>query len=162
MHLHPIDKALGDCFQFIPIFLIGFSDGAVLAYTICLGFQGFLNHSNIRVYYGPLRWVIASPQFHHWHHCDQPEAYNKNLSPHLVIFDLLFGTFYLPPDRSLPQNYGAGEPVPDGFWRQLVFPFEGLVRLGRRRREAPEKAASVASCKLLLGRSALGRDASSD
>jgi len=53
VRLHPIDKTLGDCFQFIPIFLLGISSAPILAYTILLGFQGFFNHSNIKVNFGP-------------------------------------------------------------------------------------------------------------
>jgi sterol desaturase/sphingolipid hydroxylase (fatty acid hydroxylase superfamily) len=128
VRLHPLDKVLGDCFQFIPIFLLGFGDGPMLAYTIFLGFQGFLNHSNVKLDYGPLRWVIASPQFHHWHHCNHPEAYDKNFSPHLVIFDLLFGTANIAPPRVLPDVYGVPETVPQGFLGQMVFPFRGGKR----------------------------------
>lgn len=123
VHLHPVDKFLGDCFQFVPIFLAGFADGPILAYTIFLGFQGFLNHSNVAINYGFLRWFIATPQFHHWHHSVDPDAYDKNFSPHLVIFDRLFGTFHLPEDRGLPQAYGVDEEVPEGFWPQLAHPF---------------------------------------
>ncbi|HBZ70163.1 MAG TPA: hypothetical protein DEP35_10680 [Deltaproteobacteria bacterium] len=127
VRLHPVDKILGDCFQFIPIFCLGFASAPLLAYTIVLGFQGFLNHSNTRISFGFLRWIVASPQFHHWHHCDDseayPEAYNKNFAPHFVIFDRLFGTIYLPRDRSMPERYGAPESVPAGFWQQMIYPF---------------------------------------
>jgi sterol desaturase/sphingolipid hydroxylase (fatty acid hydroxylase superfamily) len=68
VRLHPVDKILGDCFQFVPIFLLGFSDAPLLVYTIFLGFQGFLNHSNVNVKFGFLRWVFVTPEFHHWHH----------------------------------------------------------------------------------------------
>jgi sterol desaturase/sphingolipid hydroxylase (fatty acid hydroxylase superfamily) len=135
VRLHPVDKILGDCFQFIPIFCLGFSGTPVLAYTIFLGFQGFFNHSNIKVDFGPLRWIIASPEFHHWHHCDDAKAHNKNFAPHLVIFDRLFGTAYFPPDRAMPANYGIPEPVPKEFWRQMIAPFghsELIRRVSRR------------------------------
>jgi sterol desaturase/sphingolipid hydroxylase (fatty acid hydroxylase superfamily) len=122
VRLHPIDKILGDCFQFIPIFCLGFDTLPLLYYTIFLGFQGFLNHSNIRVSLGPLRWLLVSPEFHHWHHGKDPRAYNKNFAPHLVIFDLLFGTAYVPADRSLPDRYGVGDTTPDGFYAQMVQP----------------------------------------
>ncbi len=126
VRLHPIDKIFGDCFQFILIFLLGFASAPLLAYTIFLGFQGFLNHSNTRINFGFLRWMIASPQFHHWHHCDDPEAYNKNFAPHLVIFDRLFGTIYLPRERSMPERYGVPESVPAGFWSQMIYPFRSI------------------------------------
>jgi sterol desaturase/sphingolipid hydroxylase (fatty acid hydroxylase superfamily) len=122
VRLHPLDKIMGDCFQFIPIFALGFGAGPVLAYTIFLGFQGFFNHSNIRFSFGPLRWVIANPQFHHWHHCNDLKYLNRNFSPHLVIFDHLFGTFYLPPDRREPDSYGIPEEIPERFWEQMISP----------------------------------------
>jgi len=123
VRLHPLDKFMGDCFQFVPIFCIGFSNGVLLAYTVALGIQGFLNHSNIRLNYGPLRWIIANPHFHHWHHCNHPQAYDRNFAPHLVIFDLLFGTALIPPERSMPKVYGVREAVPAGFWGQMIYPF---------------------------------------
>ena len=130
VRLHPVDKLLGDCFQFIPIFSFGFGSGPLLAYTIFLGFQGFLNHSNINLNYGPLRWIIASPQFHHWHHSIDPKLYNKNFSPHLIVFDFLFGTLYLPPDRSVPANYGVPDQVPQDFWGQIIFPLRRRTTSG--------------------------------
>jgi sterol desaturase/sphingolipid hydroxylase (fatty acid hydroxylase superfamily) len=126
VRLHPIDKLLGDCFQFIPLFFLGFATAPLLAYTIFLGFQGFLNHSNIKLNYGPLRWLIASPEFHHWHHGSDPKAHDRNFSPHLVIFDLLFGTAYLPPDGSLPEEYGIPDAVPEGFLAQMIYPFRSI------------------------------------
>lgn len=130
VRLHPVDKLLGDCFQFIPIFCLEFADAPLMAYAIFLGFQSFFNHSNIRLDFGPLRWIFASPQFHHWHHCNDPAAYNKNFSPHLVIFDVLFGTIHLPADSSTPERYGIPYPVPEGFLGQMVYPFR---RVGQRR-----------------------------
>jgi sterol desaturase/sphingolipid hydroxylase (fatty acid hydroxylase superfamily) len=127
VHLHPVDKLIGDCFQFVPIFVVGFADAPILAYTIFLGFQGFLNHSNIRLNYGPLRWIVASPEFHHWHHCIDPKAHDRNFSPHLVIFDRLFGTLSFPDDRSFPEAYGVPEKIPDGFWNQLLSPLRSLA-----------------------------------
>jgi lathosterol oxidase len=50
---------------------------------------------------------------------------DKNFAVHLPLLDWLFGTDYQP-DR-WPASYGiAGQrPVPEGFVRQLVYPFRG-------------------------------------
>jgi sterol desaturase/sphingolipid hydroxylase (fatty acid hydroxylase superfamily) len=140
--LHPLDKVLGDCAQFIPIFCLGFGKAPLFVYTIFLGFQGFLNHSNVKVSFGPLRWIIASPAFHHWHHGDDPRAYNKNFAPHLVIFDRLFGTFYLPTDRRMPGTYGLSEAVPEGFWGQLLHPFRKWAAMPAQIRDDAERVTS--------------------
>jgi len=123
VRLHPFDKFLGDCMQCVPIFCIGFADGPMLTYLILLAFQGFLNHSNIKLHFGPFRWVVASPQFHHWHHSSDPRAHNRNFAAHLPIFDLIFGTLYLPPGRAIPAKYGVSDSVPEGLIGQVIYPF---------------------------------------
>jgi sterol desaturase/sphingolipid hydroxylase (fatty acid hydroxylase superfamily) len=67
--------------------------------------------------------VLATPQFHHWHHSAESEAVDKNFAVHLPAIDLVFGTFHLPGDR-WPSRYGLeGDPVPESYPRQLLYPF---------------------------------------
>lgn len=122
VRLHPIDKILGDCVQFIPVLCLGFSENVLFAYIVFLGLHGFLNHSNIRVNIGWLKWLIATPEFHHWHHCTDSQAYDSNFAPHTLIFDRLFGTLYFPKDQH-PQDYGLEKPIPSDYWGQLWYPF---------------------------------------
>jgi sterol desaturase/sphingolipid hydroxylase (fatty acid hydroxylase superfamily) len=123
VRVHPVDKVLSDCLQYIPVLCLGFSSIPLLAFTILLGVQGFLNHSNLRADYGLLRWILVSPQFHHWHHCNDSNSYDKNFAPHLVIFDLLFGTARIQPSKAVPAAYGVTDEVPEGFLDQLIHPF---------------------------------------
>ena len=123
VRVHPVDKILSDCFQVIPTLMLGFSPVPLLAFTAFLGVQGFLIHSNLRLNYGPLRWIVVGPQFHHWHHSNDTRAYDRNFAPHLVVFDLLFGTARLPPSDAMPSSYGVADEVPEGFLSQLIHPF---------------------------------------
>jgi sterol desaturase/sphingolipid hydroxylase (fatty acid hydroxylase superfamily) len=123
VRVHPVDKFFADCIQAVPTFFLGFSPIPLLAFTIFLGFQGFLNHANLQANYGPLRWIVVSPQFHHWHHSNDLGSYDKNFAPHLVIFDLLFGTARIPPSNAMPATYGVTDEVPKGFLSQLIHPF---------------------------------------
>jgi sterol desaturase/sphingolipid hydroxylase (fatty acid hydroxylase superfamily) len=68
--------------------------------------------------------LIATPQFHHWHHSADLEAYNKNYAGELPLLDMVFGTYHLPKDR-LPKTYGVLEMVPTGYFGQLWYPFRG-------------------------------------
>jgi sterol desaturase/sphingolipid hydroxylase (fatty acid hydroxylase superfamily) len=66
---------------------------------------------------------VATLQYHHWHHAVESEAVDKNFAVHLPVIDWAFGTFYLPGDR-WPARYGLeGDPVPESYARQLVYPF---------------------------------------
>lgn len=78
-------------------------------------------HANVRVNFGLLRWVIAAPQYRHWHHAREPQAYNSNYAGEFPALDALFGTLYLPADRWLAQ-YGVDDSEPEGYLRQLAWP----------------------------------------
>ena len=112
--------------QFIPLSLLGISvvDFFVLdAIAIAIG---HLNHSNLYLTWGPLRWLLNSPAMHIWHHAKNlpPErlaqAGGVNFGLSLSLWDYLFGTAYLPSDgRDLRLGFPGDEAFPAGFFAQL-------------------------------------------
>ncbi len=106
-----------------PIYVLGFSKEVIDAYIVVVGFQAVFNHANVSVRLGPLRYLIVTPNFHHWHHSQDDEAIDKNYAAHFAFLDYLFGTA-VKSDREWPDQYGVvGDYVPNGFWKQLKFPF---------------------------------------
>lgn len=106
-----------------PIYVLGFSKEVIDAYIVVVGFQAVFNHANVSVRLGPLRYVIVTPNFHHWHHSQDDEAIDKNYAAHFAFLDYAFGTA-VKSDREWPAQYGVvGDYVPNGFWKQLKFPF---------------------------------------
>ena len=106
-----------------PIYVLGFSKEVIDIYIVIVGFQAVFNHANVSVRLGPLRYLIVTPNFHHWHHAQDDEAIDKNYAAHFAFLDHLFGTA-VQSDRAWPAQYGVvGDYVPAGFWRQLLFPF---------------------------------------
>ncbi len=122
--LHPVDLALGQAAVIVPLFAFGFSKETFGAYLIFSQLEAVFSHSNVRFRYGPLRWLIGGPLFHHWHHNDEPTARDVNFSGFPVI-DWIFGTCYLP--NRWPTHYGIGKPVPPTYLRQLAWPFRQQV-----------------------------------
>ncbi len=105
------------------IVVLGFSKEVIDAYIVIVGFQAVFNHANVSVRLGPLRYVIVTPNFHHWHHAQDEEALDKNYAAHFAFLDHLFGTA-VQSDRQWPAHYGVvGDYVPDGFLKQTAFPF---------------------------------------
>lgn len=93
------------------------------AYIVIIGFQAVFNHANVSVRLGPLRYLLVTPNFHHWHHSQDREALDRNYAGQFAFLDYLFGTA-VKADRAWPTEYGVrGDYVPTGFWKQLVFPF---------------------------------------
>ena len=56
-----------------PLFVLGFSEGVINAYIIIVGFQAVFNHANSHLPWGPLKYLIVTPDFHHWHHSQDDE-----------------------------------------------------------------------------------------
>ena len=78
--------------------------------------------------FGPLRYALASPGFHRWHHTSQEEGLDKNFAGLFPFIDLLFGTFYMPVGRR-PERFGVlNEEVPEGLLGQLAYPFRRAAR----------------------------------
>lgn len=122
--LHLVDVAVTRGLTYVPLYVLGFGEGPLFAYVAFVSIQATFIHANVRFRFGALRWLLATPQFHHWHHGAEREAVNKNFAVHLPVLDWVFGTFYLPGQR-WPASYGlgGGESIPHGYARQFLHPF---------------------------------------
>jgi len=127
VRLHPLNEAVTRSVEVIPLFLLGFNPTAVSAYVPALTLYAIFLHANVRWDFGPLRYVIASPLFHRWHHSREAAAIDKNFAGFIVFWDVLFGTYYFPRDK-VPTDLGVTEPIPENLWGQLVHPFRHAER----------------------------------
>lgn len=122
VRVHPLNDVATNALQALPLLLVGFDFAALGGYVALLTVFAIFLHSNTPWSYGPLRYALASPVFHRWHHTTEKEGIDKNFAGLLPVWDLVFGTFYMPGDRQ-PMEFGVlGEPVPEGLWRQLLYP----------------------------------------
>ena len=140
--VHPVDQILTKTASLLPLFVLGFADSAIAIWAVAYQWQSLLVHSNTRLGLGPLRWLLATPQFHHWHHANEPQAFNKNFAGQLPFLDAMFGTLHLP-GKAMPQRYGTSDPVPPLYHEQLLYPF----RRGERPADALEQAPVAAGEK---------------
>jgi sterol desaturase/sphingolipid hydroxylase (fatty acid hydroxylase superfamily) len=127
--LHPIDQAFTQACAIAPLVVLGFGGGAFAGIAVFFTLLALFQHANVRLRFPGLRWVINTPEWHHWHHAVDPEARDKNFG--LPVIDRLFGTAYLPKGRR-PSGFGVSDPVPDeGWWRHLAYPFTRAARAAR-------------------------------
>ena len=120
--LHPIEAIVINIAVGVPLFLLGFTKETFGSYLVFAAILPILNHSNTRFQFPILNRIIATPEFHHWHHSNDLEARNKNFSGFPII-DLLFRTYYSPKNQ-MPSTYGVEEIVPKTYWQQLLYPFK--------------------------------------
>lgn len=120
--LHVVDIVVTRAAAFCPLLLLGFSRDVLTGYLVWVALQATLIHANLRWRFGLLRWVVVTPQYHHWHHAADSEARDRNFAVHLPLLDWLFGTLHLPGER-WPRRYGVeGDAVPEGWLAQLLAP----------------------------------------
>ena len=108
----------------IPMFTLGFEGAAIQVYLLIVYFYSAFIHANIGWNLEAVAPVMVTPRFHHWHHGEEKEAIDVNFSIHFPLFDRLFGTYHMPKGR-WPRAYGiGGHPVPLGYWKQFLYPFQ--------------------------------------
>jgi sterol desaturase/sphingolipid hydroxylase (fatty acid hydroxylase superfamily) len=124
--LHPLDQAFTQAFTVFPLVLLGYSAGVFGGVAVFITLLALFQHANVRLRFPGLRWVINTPEWHHWHHALDDDARDKNFG--LPVVDKLFGTAYLPKGRHAEQ-FGTRAPVPaDGYLRHLAYPFSAAAK----------------------------------
>lgn len=120
---HFVDIFVTRSMAFIPLYVFGFSAITFNTYIAFMAIHAVLIHANTRINFGVLKYIIATPQYHHWHHCEDPEHYGKNFATIFPFLDKLFGTYYLP-GKEWPAGTGLHEAnFPKGYLKQMVYPF---------------------------------------
>lgn len=118
---HPVNDIVNKAVQAAIVVALGYSPlllaGALLFFT----FYAIFQHANVSWGFGPLGKVFASPRFHRWHHTSAPEGRDKNFAGLLPVWDILFGTYYMPAKQ--PTEFGVPDAVPVGLIGQIVWPF---------------------------------------
>jgi sterol desaturase/sphingolipid hydroxylase (fatty acid hydroxylase superfamily) len=121
---HPVNLVLGPVAVDVCMLLAGVSPDVMVWLAPFTTFHSAFVHANLRWTLGPLKYVIATPVFHRWHHTSLNEGANTNYAATFPVWDLLFGTFRMP-TGALPARYGADDPMmPASFQEQLVYPFK--------------------------------------
>jgi sterol desaturase/sphingolipid hydroxylase (fatty acid hydroxylase superfamily) len=119
---HPVDLIGSRLAVGLPLLALGFTVPTIAAHYAIKRAQGLFVHANIKISLGPLRWFIASPEFHHWHHVDDPALYHNNFAGQLPLVDWMFGTLHMPKGE-WPERYGVEGEMPDTYLAQLAMPF---------------------------------------
>jgi sterol desaturase/sphingolipid hydroxylase (fatty acid hydroxylase superfamily) len=83
----------------------------------------YLAHMNAKVRLGPLTLVLNNPQFHRIHHSIEPQHHDKNFCKNLPVFDLIFGTAWIPGRDEFPPTGLTTREKPKGLFEGVVWPF---------------------------------------
>jgi len=122
---HWMESVVYQSLTYLPLVMLGVEGNVLLALAVFGTLIGHLNHSNLKISWGPLRYLINSPRMHVWHHdIILRGGHGKNFAVIFSLWDWLFGTAYWPTDREQPERLGfeGMERFPKGFLARLVYP----------------------------------------
>jgi sterol desaturase/sphingolipid hydroxylase (fatty acid hydroxylase superfamily) len=112
--------------KFIAISIVGFGIQEAFYVHIAALAIGHLNHANLNLDYGPLKYILNNPKMHIWHHAkEMPEKhpYGMNFGISLSIWDYIFGTAYVPSSgRDIELGFPNDEKFPQDFAGQIIYP----------------------------------------
>lgn len=120
---HPIEKAIQFVADALPFALLGVSKEVLAAYFVFYALNGFFQHSNCRVRLGFLNYIVSGPELHRWHHSKIVKESDTNFGNNLIVWDILFGTRFLPRDREVGPLGLLNRHYPTGFIVQMKTPF---------------------------------------
>jgi sterol desaturase/sphingolipid hydroxylase (fatty acid hydroxylase superfamily) len=131
---HPLDLGVLYAVGYLPLIVLGCPEEVILLFALFDAVFGMLQHCNIDVALGALNGVFSMAEPHRWHHSRLLAEANSNYGSNLIVWDRVFGTFFLPGDRAAPAAIGIGDmpAFPPGYLAQLASPF----RWRRLREEA--------------------------
>lgn len=120
---HPIEKTYQYCFSTLPFLLLGVNPEVIALYFVLYGINGFFQHCNIDLRLGKLNYIFSGPELHHWHHSKQARESNNNFGNTLIIYDILFDTYYFPQNKIVGELGLKNRHYPTDFLTQMKAPF---------------------------------------
>lgn len=126
LRYHWMETIVYKSVQYIPLSMIGFGlDDFFILHLVTI-LIGHLNHANVKITYGPLKYVLNNPVMHLWHHAKEipAERNGVNYGISLSLWDYLFGTAYIPNQNANEQlGFEDQEKFPKTFFQQLTHPW---------------------------------------
>lgn len=127
LRYHWMETLLYRTTLYIPLAIMGgFQVNDVIFVHLIALTIGHLNHANIKLSYGPLKYIFNNPEMHIWHHAKAlPEnhSYGVNFGISLSIWDYLFKTSFIPENgRDIELGFDGDEKFPTDFIHQELYP----------------------------------------
>lgn len=110
---HVFEYLVRQTVYFIPVMMFGIPQTETIWMALILVWHARLYHGNIKANFGPLRYIIVTPQSHRIHHSLEERHADKNFGAFFSIWDWIFGT-----------QYRGHEEYPDTGVRDQTFPHE--------------------------------------
>jgi sterol desaturase/sphingolipid hydroxylase (fatty acid hydroxylase superfamily) len=122
---HPLDIIADGLLGGVTLVALGVGIEVIALFNLVSGIHGYFQHANLKLRLGPLNYLFSMAELHRWHHSKTVHEANHNYGQNVILWDLIFGSFYWPKDREPPEAIGIPDlpAFPMTYWRQLASPF---------------------------------------
>lgn len=122
---HPLDIAIDTAAGTLTLGVLACPGEVISLFALVSAVHGYFQHANLQTRIGPLNYFFSMAELHRWHHSRRVEEGNRNYGNNVIVWDLVFGTYYNPRDREPDLDIGLGDlpSFPQDFWGQLASPF---------------------------------------
>ncbi|MBW2270507.1 MAG: sterol desaturase family protein [Deltaproteobacteria bacterium] len=137
---HLLEIALLNAGFIVPLAALGAEWPVFMLWIVASSVHGICQHANMQIRCGPLNWIFSMAELHRWHHSQLVRESNTNYGLNLIVWDIVFGTRFLPADRKPPEEIGIPDlsAFPMTWWAQLWAP----LRWARIKRESAADATA--------------------
>ena len=123
---HPLHQAVEMLAGTTPLVLSGMPQDVAFLLAFAIAIQLLLQHSNVDMRIGPLRFLFALAPVHRFHHLKDAEEGDVNFGLFTTVWDRFLGTAVYDRDRKFTSDdLGIGKQpnYPTGYLAQLFKPF---------------------------------------
>lgn len=122
---HPLHLGLEALAGTLPLIVLGMPVDIAGVLAFAIGVQLLLQHSNVDMRIGPLRYLFAWAPVHRFHHLRYGRAGDVNFALFFSVWDRLLGTAFHADYQVASDDLGIGSQpdYPDDYLAQLAEPF---------------------------------------
>ncbi|WP_299618272.1 sterol desaturase family protein [uncultured Tenacibaculum sp.] len=129
LRYHWMEPVVYKSMKYIPLAIMGGFTAQDVAIVHFFNIAvGHLNHANINLDYGFLKYILNNPKMHIWHHVKELPEERKNgvnFGITLSIWDYIFKTNYIPHSgRDIELGFEGDDKFPKDFVGQELYPLK--------------------------------------
>jgi sterol desaturase/sphingolipid hydroxylase (fatty acid hydroxylase superfamily) len=138
LRYHIVEYIVARSITTIPLLMLAVDTPRIYYFTLFHTWFTRLQHANVRTDFGPLRYLLVTPQSHRVHHSIEERHRDKNFGVLFSVWDQVFGTQYRGwheyPETGIPDENFPHETTVRGMAlftvpiRQHTYPFLSLYR----------------------------------
>ena len=87
----------------------------------------FVQHANFNLSFGPLWWLLVSPNFHRIHHSVEKKHFDKNFALWYPVWDIIFKTAYRPSKNEIPETGVVGVEI-ESITEAFLYPLKAWFK----------------------------------